>query len=410
MTVPQSRVRPVITGIGVAAPTGFRTEAHWNAVLDGKSGIDHISRFDTSSYKVKLAGEVRDFDAGEHVPSRLLRETDLMTHFAFAATDEALADAGIDLQQWSDFELSVITANSSAGVEFGQNGLQKLYSEGPHAVGAYMSIAWFYAATTGQLSIRHGMRGPCGVIATEQAGGLDALGHARRALTKGAKVVAVGGSDASLSPYGLVSQQANGLLSECDDPRRAYRPFDREANGYVVGEGGAIMMVEDRNSAATRGAERIYGELAGYAATFDPAPGSGRQPNLRRAAELALDDAGLRAADVDVVFADGYGVGSLDRIEADAITQLFGPYGVPVTVPKTMSGRLYAGGAALDVVTAVLSLRDSVVPPTINVEDLAPGIELDLVREPREIGVRTALVLARGYGGFNAAVVITAVR
>jgi act minimal PKS chain-length factor (CLF/KS beta) len=400
--------RPVFTGLGVAAPTGFRTEAHWNAVLDGKSAIDHISRFDTAGYRVKLAGEVRDFDAAEHVPSRLLRETDLMTHLAFAATDEALADAGIDPAQWSDFELSVVTANSSGGAQFGQSELQKLYAEGPHAVGAYMSIAWFYAATTGQLSIRHGMRGPCGVIATEQAGGLDALGHARRALGKGARVVAAGGSDASMTPYGLVAQYANGRLSECDDPQRAYLPFDAEASGYVAGEGGAIMMVEDAGSARSRGAERIYGELAGYAATFDPAPDSGREPNLRRAAELALADAGLRPSDVDVVFADGYGVPGLDRVEADALTALFGPNGVPVTVPKTMCGRLYAGGAALDVVTALLSIRDAVVPPTVNVGELAPGIALDLVREPREIGVRTALVLARGHGGFNSAVVVTA--
>jgi act minimal PKS chain-length factor (CLF/KS beta) len=408
MTERQCRIRPVFTGLGVAAPTGFRTEAHWSAVLDGKSGIDHISRFDASGYKVRLAGEVRDFDAADHVPSRLLRETDLMTHLALAATDEALADAGIDPQQWNDLELSVVTANSSGGAEFGQSELQKLYAEGPPAVGAYMSIAWFYAATTGQMSIRHGMRGPCGVIATEQAGGLDALGHSRRALAKGAKAVAVGGSDASMTPYGLVAQYANGLLSECDDPQRAYLPFDARATGYVPGEGGAIMIVEDGESARARGADRIYGELAGYAATFDPRPGSGREPNLRRAAELALADAGIHPAEVDVVFADGYGVPRLDREEADALACLFGPYGVPVTVPKTMCGRLYAGGAALDVVTALLSIRDNVIPPTVNVGELAPGIALDLVREPREIDVRTALVLARGHGGFNAAVAITA--
>jgi act minimal PKS chain-length factor (CLF/KS beta) len=329
---------------------------------------------------------------------------------ALAAAQAALDDAGFDPSEHDPYTMSVITASSSGGNEFGQREIQALWEKGPMFVGAYQSIAWFYAATTGQLSIRHGMRGPCGVIATEQAGGLDALGHARRVLTKGARVVAVGGSDASMTPYGLVAQAANGLLSECDDPRRAYRPFDRDASGYVPGEGGAIMMVEDADSARARGAERIYGELVGYAATFDPPPGSGREPNLRRTAELALADAGLGPADVDVVFADGYGVPGLDRVEADAIGRLFGPYGVPVTVPKTMSGRLYAGGAALDVVTALLSIRDSVVPPTINVGDLAPGIELDLLREAREINVRTALVLARGHGGFNAAVVVTAAK
>jgi act minimal PKS chain-length factor (CLF/KS beta) len=401
--------RPVITGLGVTAPTGCTVESHWQAVLDGKSGIDHITRFDTTDYPVKLAGQVRDFDASEKVSSRLLRETDLMTHFAFVATQEALADADIDTTQWQDFELSVVTANSSAGAQFGQSELQKLYAMGPKAVGAYMAIAWFYAATTGQLSIRHGMRGPCGVLATEQAGGLDSLGHSRRALQKGARVVVAGGSDASLTPYGVVAQSANGLLTRSGNLSRAFVPFDAEAAGYVPGEGGAIVVVEDGDSARQRGA-RVHVELAGYAATFDPRPGSDREPGLRRAAELAIRDAGLRPDEIDVVFADGYGVPRLDREEAQALAALFGPRGVPVTVPKTMTGRLYAGGAALDVVNAILAVRDSVVPPTVHVEELAPGIALDLVRAPRELTVRHALVLARGYGGFNAAVVLSAVR
>jgi act minimal PKS chain-length factor (CLF/KS beta) len=238
---------------------------------------------------------------------------------------------------------------------------------------------------------------------------LDSLGHSRRALQKGARVVVAGGSDASLTPYGVVAQSANGLLTRSGNLSRAFVPFDAEAAGYVPGEGGAIVVVEDGDSARQRGA-RVHVELAGYAATFDPRPGSDREPGLRRAAELAIRDAGLRPDEIDVVFADGYGVPRLDREEAQALAALFGPRGVPVTVPKTMTGRLYAGGAALDVVNAILAVRDSVVPPTVHVEELAPGIALDLVRAPRELTVRHALVLARGYGGFNAAVVLSAVR
>ncbi|MGP3949174.1 ketosynthase chain-length factor [Streptomyces sp. 7N604] len=397
---------PVITGVGVVAPNGLDREAWWQATLDGTSGLGRISRFDPGRYPVQVAGEATGFDPADHAPQRLVSETDAMTQYAFGATNEALADAEVDPDSMTDLEMAVITANSSGGVEFGQRELQKLYTEGPQAVGAYMSIAWFYAATTGQLSIRHGMRGPCGVLCSEQAGGLDVLAQARRVLAKGTRLVVSGGTDASLSPYGLVCQLSNGRLSEELRPDRAYVPFDPEASGYVPGEGGAILVVESRDDARARGAGRIYAELAGYAATFDPRPGSGRPPGLRRAAELALADAEVAPAEIDVVFADGHGVPELDRQEAEAINAVFGPGAVPVSVPKTMTGRLYAGGAPLDVAAAVLALRDQVIPPSVNARP-DPSYRLDLITDrPREASLRTALVLARGYGGFNAAVVL----
>ncbi|AWK08767.1 ketosynthase chain-length factor [Streptomyces spongiicola] len=400
---------PVITGLGVVAPNGLDREAWWQATLDGKSGLGRISRFDPGRYPVRVAGEATGFDPADHAPQRLVSETDAMTQYAFAATNEALADAAVAPDALTDLEMAVITANSSGGVEFGQRELQKLYAEGPQAVGAYMAIAWFYAATTGQLSIRHGMRGPCGVLCSEQAGGLDVLAQARRVLAKGTRLVVSGGTDASLSPYGLVCQLSNGRLSEEPRPDRAYTPFDRTASGYVPGEGGAILVVEGRDDARARDAARIYAEIAGYAATFDPRPGSGRPPGLRRAAERALADAGAAPSDIDVVFADGYGVPELDRQESEAITAVFGPRAVPVTVPKTMTGRLYAGGAALDTAAAVLALRDQVIPPSVNVRP-DPEHRLDMVTDrPREARLRSALVLSRGYGGFNAAVVLRTV-
>jgi act minimal PKS chain-length factor (CLF/KS beta) len=203
-----------------------------------------------------------------------------------------------------------------------------------------------------------------------------------------------------------VAQLAGDRLSTSDDPARAFLPFDARAGGHVSGEGGALLVLEDANSARERGAT-IYGEIRGYGATFDPRPGQGREPGLRRAAEIALADAGVRAGEVDVVFADAAAVPELDRIEAEAITALFGPYGVPVTAPKTNTGRLYSGGAPLDVATALLALRDSVVPPTSHV---APdeAYRLDLVLDTaRDLPCCTALVLARGHGGFNSALVVS---
>ncbi|WP_320783990.1 ketosynthase chain-length factor [Streptomyces sp. CRN 30] len=400
--------RTVFSGVSVIAPNGSTTKEFWDATLDGVSGIGPVRSFDASGYPVHVAGEVADFAPRETVDGRLMVQTDRWTQFGLVAAGRALEDAGIEPERLDEYEMSVITATSSGGNEFGQREIEKLWDKGSRFVGPYQSIAWFYAATTGQISIRHGMKGACGVLVGEQAGGLDALGQARRALRDDASVVVSGGTDAPLGPYALACHTSAGLMTGSRDPVRAYRPFDAGADGYVAGEGGAIFIVEAEDTLRARDAERGYGVLAGYAATFDPRPGSGREPGLRRAVVAALADARVDPADVDVVFADGLGVPEADRAEADAINAVFGAGRVPVTVPKCLVGRLHAGGAPLDVAMALLSIRDSVVPGTPTVTELAPGIGLDLVRETRQTPVRTALVLARGFEGFNAAVVVKA--
>ncbi|MFJ7230520.1 ketosynthase chain-length factor [Streptomyces tendae] len=397
----------VVTGLGVAAPTGLGAREHWAATLGGRSGIGRLTRFDPSGYPAKLAGEITGFAAEEHLPGRLIPQTDRMTRLALAAADWALADAAVHPDELASFDMGVVTASASGGFEFGQNELRKLWSQGSQYVSAYQSFAWFYAVNSGQISIRNGMKGPSGVVVSDQAGGLDAVAQARRQIRKGTRLVVSGGVDASLCPWGWVAQLAGGRLSTSEDPARAYVPFDRDACGHVPGEGGAILILESAESARERGAPS-YGEIAGYGATFDPRPGSGRPPGLRKAVELALADAGAQPADVDVVFADAAGVPDLDRAEAAALTQVFGPHGVPVSVPKTMTGRLYSGAAPLDLTTALLALRDGIVPATVNVK-LSPEYGMDLVVDrPRRLGLRTALVLARGYGGFNSAVVLRA--
>jgi act minimal PKS chain-length factor (CLF/KS beta) len=399
--------RPVVTGLGVVAPTGIGAEAHWRAVLAGKSGISGIDRFDATGYPVRLAGQVPGFAAKERVPGRVIPQTDHWTHLGLAAAEAALADAGVDPATVPEYEMAVVTSSSSGGTEFGQHEMERLYLNGPSWVGAYQSIAWFYAASTGQISIRHGMRGPCGVVCAEQAGGLDVLGQARRLTRAGSRIVVSGGTDASLCPYGLVAQLSTGHLSTVDDPTRAYVPFDADASGYLPGEGGAILIVESAESARTRGAGDGYGTIAGYAAGFDPPPGSARPPALRRTIEKALADARLAPSDVDVVFADAAGVPERDRSEAVALAEVFGPRAVPVTAPKTLTGRLYGGGAALDVATALLALRDGVVPHTVGPTRPAPGCAVDLVLDqPRDLPLRTALVVARGHGGFTSALVL----
>jgi act minimal PKS chain-length factor (CLF/KS beta) len=398
---------PLITGIGITAPTGLGAGRHWESVLAGKSGIARISHFDPSGYPVRFAGEVDAFETAGKVPGRVAKETDRWTHLALVAADEALADAGADPAAFPEYGMAVVTSSSSGGTEFGQHEMENLYLHDSGWVSAYQSIAWFYAATSGQISIRHGMRGSSGVLCCEQAGGLDALAQARRLLRDGAALVVSGGTDASLCPYGLTAQLSTGLLSTVADPYRAYLPFDAAACGFLPGEGGAILTLEDPRDAAARGHRGGYAQVLGHAAGFDPVPGTGRPPALRRTIERALTDAGLTPRDIDAVFADAAGVPELDAIEARALGEVFRPYGVPVTAPKVLTGRLYGGGAPLDVATAAISLREQVLPHTPAPITPDPAHRLDLVRdEPRRIALGAVLVLARGHGGFNSALVL----
>jgi minimal PKS chain-length factor (CLF/KS beta) len=399
----------VITGLGVVAPNGLGVADYWPAARIGKSGIGRLTRFDPSQYPSRLAGEIHGFAAEDLLPNRLLPQTDRMTRLALVAADWALADAGLDPRALPAFDIGVVTASASGGFEFGQNELQRLWSQGSEYVSAYQSFAWFYAVNSGQISIRHGLRGPSGVVVSDQAGGLDAVAQARRQIRKGTPVIVSGGVDASLCPWGWVAQMAGGRLSVHDDPTQAYLPFDARAAGHVPGEGGALLILERPDTARARGA-RVYAEIAGYGSTFDPRPDSGRPPALRRAIELALEEAGADPADVDVVFADGAADPELDQVEAEALNAVFGARGVPVTVPKTTTGRLYSGAASLDLATAVLALQEDIIPPTVHSEpDQRYGLDL-VSGQPRTARLRTALVVARGDGGFNAAMLVRSAR
>ncbi len=401
---------PVVTGIGVVAPNGLGTAGYWSATCDGISGIRRVGRFDPAEYPSRLAGEVPGFDAGEHLPSRLLPQTDHMTRLALVAANWALADAKAGQDDGDPLSRGVITASSAGGFEFGQRELQNLWRLGNEYVSAYQSFAWFYAVNTGQISIRHGLKGPSGVIVTDQAGGLDAIGQARRQIRRGSALILCGGVDGSICPWGWIAQMTSGRLSRSDDPASAYLPFDSRAAGHVPAEGGAILVLEDAQAAQARGAPTVYGEVAGYAATFDPRPGSSREPTLKRAIWEALADAGISPGEVDVVFADAAAVPGLDQVEASAIAAVFGERAVPVTAPKTMTGRMYAGAGAVDVVAALLSIRDGLIPPTINVRP-ARRYPINLVtklRRPQRVEV--AVVIARGHPGFNSVLVVRARR
>jgi len=402
--------RTVITGLGVVAPNGIGAATYWANTQKGANGIRKIDRFDVSKYATQVAGTVEGFDATEYIDKRLMVQTDNWTWMALAGAKLAMEDAGFDAGSQEPDRMSVITASSSGGNEFGQREIQSLWAKGPRFVGAYQSIAWFYAATTGQISIKHGMKGACGVIVSEQAGGLDAIAAAARQIRRGeVDAVLTGGTEAPVGPYAITCQQHNCLMAEGDDPETAYRPFSADAHGYVPGEGGAILLAEGLDQARARGAEQVYAEVLGHAATQDgtthTAPAADGH-HYARAIQLALADAGVGADEIDVVFADGFGTPEADAAEFTALSTVFGSRlsSIPVTAPKSMTGRLYAGGSSLDVATAALAITDGYIPPTINVGTSA--FDLDVVTEGRAQQVDTVLVAARGIGGFNSAMVL----
>jgi 3-oxoacyl-(acyl-carrier-protein) synthase len=401
--------RAVITGVGVVAPNGIGTPTYWDNTRKGVSGVKRIERFDPDKYATQVAGVVEGFEATDYIDKRLMVQTDNWTWMALAAAKLAFDDTGFDPSAYEGDRMSVVTASSSGGNEFGQREIQSLWAKGPRFVGAYQSIAWFYAATTGQLAIKHGMKGHCNVIVSEQAGGLDSLAQARRQIRRGeVDAVAAGGTEAPIGPYAIACQQHLGLMADGDD-ESAYRPFDTAACGYVPGEGGAILLVESLDKARGRGATQVYAEVLGHAATNDAANVAAPAADghhYGRAIKLALDDAGVSPDEVDVIFADAFGTPEADAAEVAALKSVFGARAtsIPVTAPKTMVGRLYAGGSSLDAATAALAINDGYIPPTINVT--SPASDLDVVTEGRAAEVRTVLVASRGAGGFNSALVL----
>jgi minimal PKS chain-length factor (CLF/KS beta) len=408
MSEPQDR-RAAVTGIGVVAPNGTTTDAFWKATQEGLSVLDRVTREGCEHLPLKVAGEVRAFDPAATIEERFLVQTDRFTHYAMAAADLALDDARLRLADTPDapYSIGVVTAAGSGGGEFGQRELQRLWGKGSRFVGPYQSIAWFYAASTGQVSIRRGFKGPCSVVASDEAGGLDALAHAARAVRRGTDAIVAGSTEAPLAPYSMVCQLGYDELSREEDPSRAYRPFTDGACGFVPAEGGAMLVVEAAGPARERGAE-VRAVVAGHGATFTGASRwAESREGLAQAIRMALQEAGCAPEEVDVVFADALGVPEADRAEALALADALGEHGtrVPVTAPKTGTGRGYCAAPVLDTASAVLSMEHGLIPPTPNVFDVCHDLDL-VTGGARFAEVRTALILSRGLMGSNSALVL----
>ncbi|SDR10488.1 act minimal PKS chain-length factor (CLF/KS beta) [Tsukamurella pulmonis] len=393
--------RCVVTGLDVAAATGLGLSQYWQRTVSGASGIEVIPEYD-SRYSAALAGRISVFNPADFLSGRLIKQTDRVTQLALVSAERALADAQVDLASHDPFECSVITSNATGGFEFSHREMQRLWTEGRESVSVYQCFAWFYAVNTGQISIRHGMKGPSAVLVAEQAGGLDAVGHALRTIEAGECSLAVtGGMESSFDPWGWVSHLASGSIAATRAADQGYCPFAPGNDTYVPGEGGAMLVVESNPDTG----RKKYGTISGYASGFNPRDDHSYTRPLARTIMAALEDARVTPDDVDVVFADAGGVRSADEAEAEVLGELFGPRSIPVTAPKSGTGRIMAGAGPLDIATALLALGHNIIPPTPNVTVTDLPIDL-VVGQPRTGPLETALVIARGHGGFISAVVV----
>ena len=398
--------RVVITGVGVVAANGIGKEAFWQATSRGISGIKPIARISAGDLPISVAGEVSDFVVNDYIDSKLAHRTDRVTHFAFAAVQEALQDAKIDLAQEDPLCVGAVIANTVGGVEYVLEQFHALYVRGPHYMSAHTAIAWLQVANVGQISIRYGIQGYCKTPVNDTAGGLDALGMAYNAVRRGAAdVIIAGGCEALLHPYILLVMARSGQCATSNDPH-AYRPFDRRANGLLLAEGAGICIVEEYEHALRRGAS-IYGEIVGYGQSND-AHGSmipaANGAHYARAIDAALQEGNLSPRQVGFFSLDGRALPASDQGEAEALHMVFGSHlaQLAVSVPRTMLGHSYAAAGALDTVTALLALQYAVIPPTINCEELDPRYGLNVVRkEARSLHGSAVLIGGRSIGGAN---------
>lgn len=407
--------RVVITGIGLVTPLGIGIEENWQALVEGRSGIGPITRFDASDYVTKFAGEVKNFNPEDFVPKKDVRKLDIFLLFALAASRMASEDARLTISDQESPRAGVIMGCGLGGLTTIESGFKTLLELGPRKVGPFFIPSIIGNMAPGLMSIRHNAKGPNLSIQTACAAGTHAIGIAFHMIRDGMIDVALtGGVEAVVTPTGVAGFNAMKALSTRNDaPEKASRPFDKERDGFVLSEGAAVLVLETLDRALERGAQ-VYAEVVGFGLTGDayhmtaPAPeGDG----AARCMEMALADAGLRPEDIDYINAHGTSTDLNDKFETMAIKRVFGQhaYKLAVSSTKSMTGHLLGAAGGVEAAYTALTIQRGIIPPTINYEYPDPDCDLDYVPNvARKATVRNALSNSFGFGGTNATIVMKA--
>jgi 3-oxoacyl-[acyl-carrier-protein] synthase II len=407
--------RAVVTGVGIVSPLGLDVPTTWQALTAGKSGVDYITLFDTSNFDVRIAAEVKGFDPFQYIDHKRVRHTDRFTQFAIAASLEAAENARLKIDSSNGYEVGVIIGSGMGGLTTLSQQYKMLFDEGPGKVSPFLIPTMISNMASGQVSIRLGAKGPNYNVASACASGAHAIGNAFNLIRQGcAQVIVAGGSEAVITPIAVAGfANMKALSTRNNDPKKASRPFDAERDGFVTGEGAAVLVLESLDFAIKREAQ-ILAELVGYGATadayhFTEPPENGE--NIERAMRLSLQQAHLKPEDIDCINAHGTSTRLNDATETRAIKSLFGDYAykIPISANKSMLGHLIGAAGAISSAIAVLTINNSIIPPTINLEN--PDFECDLDYTPnvaRQVKVRNVLVNSFGFGGHNASLVFSA--
>lgn len=402
--------RVVVTGLGMVCPIGNDVKTSWENALAGKNGIGPITRFDASGMGCQIAGEVKDFNVEEYLPAKEARRYDRYVHYGVAAGTQAIRDAGLDLEKEDLTRIGCSIGSGIGGLGMICDNYLALHERGARRVSPFMIPGTIINMISGQLSIMFGLKGPNIAHVTACTTGLHGIGEASWIIRRGdADVMVAGGADASICPVGVAGfDNMHALSRRNDDPAHASRPFDKDRDGFVFGEGAGVLVLEDYDHAVARGA-KIYAELVGYGLTADAHHIT--TPNTEGPSycmQMAINQAGIRPEDIDYLNAHGTSTVLGDANETKAVKEVFGEHAKELVISssKSMIGHLFGGAGGMESVLTVLALHNQVIPPTINLENPDPECDLDYcANEAREKTIRYAMKNSFGFGGTNGSLI-----
>lgn len=404
--------RVVVTGVGMITPVGIGVEESWKGLIEGRSGIKKLTRFDASAFATQIAGEVEGFNPEDYIEPKEIKKMDRFIHLAIAASDMAVKDSGLKVTDSNAERVGVIIGSGMGGLPAIEHYHSVLLEKGPRRITPFFIPMLIINLAGGHVSMKYGAKGPNSAVATACATGSHSIGDAFKIIQRGdADAMIAGGTESVITPMGIGGFNAMKALStRNDEPEKASRPFDADRDGFVMGEGVGIMVLESLEHARSRGA-RIYAEIAGYGMTADayhmtsPAPeGEG----AARCMAVALKDGGVDASEVDYINAHGTSTKYGDELESIAIKTVFKDhaYKLAVSSTKSMTGHLLGAAGGVEAVVCVLSMRDNMVPPTINLDNPDPQCDLDYVpHKARKMDVNCVMSNSFGFGGTNACLV-----